>query len=156
MTTRLYLTTKINAQVELCFDLSRSVEVHCSSMGPANEQAVAGKTSGLLNEKEWVTWRGRHLGVTIRHTSTISVMNRPQYFEDKMLRGVFKSMVHKHYFAAHDTTCLMIDDFCYSLPLRLTGTLLDRKVVKPYLRRLLTMRNRHIKNLAERGHKAGK
>lgn len=150
MTTRLYLTTKIKAPAELCFDLSRSVETHCSSMTSANERAVAGKTSGLLSEKEWVTWRGRHLGIVILHTSIISAMNRPQYFEDRMTKGVFKTMVHKHYFAAHDTTCLMIDDFCYTLPLWLTGTLIDRKVVRPYLRRLLTERNRHIKAVAER------
>ena len=62
---RLEESTIIEAPIERCFDLSRSVEVHLLSNIHSGEQAlsVGGVTSGLVDLSEEVTWRAklRHL-----------------------------------------------------------------------------------------------
>ena len=92
----------IRAPIERCFDLSRSVEVHLAGNVHFGEQAVAagGVTAGLIGLGERVTWRAKHLGVWQELTSEITVMDRPRYFQDTMIRGAFRSMKHDHYFRA--------------------------------------------------------
>ena len=43
----IYLTTIINAPQELVFDLSRSIDLHQTSMQHTNEKAVAGRMSAI-------------------------------------------------------------------------------------------------------------
>jgi hypothetical protein len=59
---RIEETTIIDAPIERCFDLSRSVEVHLLSNVHSGEQAIAagGVTSGLVGLGQQVTWRARH------------------------------------------------------------------------------------------------
>ncbi len=42
------LETGIAASIDICFDLSRSLELHLRSTASTREKALAGKTSGLL------------------------------------------------------------------------------------------------------------
>ena len=51
----IHLNTYIQAPIEVVFDLSRSIELHTLSTAHTNEQAIAGKTSGLLELGETVT-----------------------------------------------------------------------------------------------------
>ena len=44
------LTTEINAPIEICFDLSRSIDLHKQSMEHTKEEAIAGRTSGLIED----------------------------------------------------------------------------------------------------------
>jgi hypothetical protein len=60
---RLELSTYINAPVEICFDTARSIDVHMASTAHTGERAIAGRTSGLIELGETVTWRARHFGV---------------------------------------------------------------------------------------------
>lgn len=84
------LTTIINAPVAVVFDLSRSIDLHKISTAHTNEQAVAGKTSGLIGMDESVTWRAKHFGVTQLLTSKITAFESPHYFTDEMVSGAFK------------------------------------------------------------------
>jgi hypothetical protein len=59
---RIVLKTEIDAPIEVCFDLSRSIDLHQISTAHTNEQAIDGVTSGLINLHESVTWRARHFG----------------------------------------------------------------------------------------------
>ena len=52
----LHLRTIIDAPIERCFDLSRSIEVHLLGTERNGEQAVAGVTSGLIGMGEFVRW----------------------------------------------------------------------------------------------------
>ena len=54
------LETSINADQQAVFDLARSIDLHQISTAHTNERAVAGKTSGLLELNESVTWEARH------------------------------------------------------------------------------------------------
>src|SRR5262245_45796803 len=70
---RIELETLISAPIERCFDLSRSIDLHMASTNWTGERAIAGVTAGLIGAGEQVTWRGRHFGLWITHTSRVNV-----------------------------------------------------------------------------------
>lgn len=91
----IYLTTEINAPVQRCFDLSRSIDLHVLSTRKTHEKAVAGVMSGLIGLNEVVTWRARHFGIWQQLTTRITAFNAPVFFEDQMVRGAFKKIRHQ-------------------------------------------------------------
>ncbi|MFC6102807.1 SRPBCC family protein [Olivibacter domesticus] len=42
------LTTLIDADINICFDLARSIDLHTISTKKTKEQAIAGVTTGLI------------------------------------------------------------------------------------------------------------
>ena len=95
---RIELQTIINAPVERCFDLARSIDFHKATTPGTNEEAIAGVRSGLIGKDEEVTWRARHFGITQTLSSRITGFQRPSYFRDEMTTGVFKAIKHDHVF----------------------------------------------------------
>lgn len=144
------LETRINAPIELCFDLSRSMDLHMKSMEHTNEKAVAGVVSGLINLHETVTWRAKHLGWYHQMTNQISEMNAPYYFEDIMVAGPFKYLRHKHFFIEKEGDTLMKDVFEFSSPFGWLGQLVDMLFLKRYMTKLLVKRNNVIQQSAEK------
>ena len=94
------LSTHINAPLERCFDLARSIDLHIISTKQTGEQAIAGRTSGLIELGETVTWRAKHFGVWQTLTSKITHFDHPNSFTDEMVEGAFKSFRHEHLFYA--------------------------------------------------------
>jgi ligand-binding SRPBCC domain-containing protein len=144
------LTTEINAPIQRCFDLSRNIDLHQQSMQRANEKAIAGKTYGLIELGESVTWLARHLGWSFRMTNQITAMEKPYRFIDEMTSGPFKSLRHLHQFNARDHFTEMIDVFEFEAPLGLLGWIAEKTFLKYYMRRLLIQRNHFIKAIAEK------
>lgn len=149
----LHERTVINAPVERCFDLARSIEVHLLGNTHWGEQATAGTRTGLIGLGESVTWRARHFGIRQHLTSAITAFDPPGYFQDTMQRGAFRSMQHDHHFRALPSTdgplTEMLDDFRFSAPLGPLGWLAERLVLRRYMQALLTERNAIIKQVAE-------
>lgn len=145
----IYLETFIDAPIEKCFDLARSIDLHMESTKHTGETAIAGKTSGIIELNETVTWRAKHFGIWQTLTSKIIEMERPQYFVDEMVQGAFKAFRHEHRFESVADRTKMIDIFDYTSPLGLLGKLADRLFLKSYMRRLLIKRNEVIKRHAE-------
>lgn len=143
------MATEIRADLEVCFDLARSVEAHLASTVHTGEQAVGGVTSGLLGPGDHVTWRARHLGVEQHLTSRITRFDRPHHFRDEMTRGAFARLVHDHYFEPRATGTVMRDVLDFASPFGLVGRLLDAVYLEGYLTRFLAGRARVLKNLAE-------
>ena len=143
------IETFIKAPSERVFDLSTSIELHMQSTKTTNEIAIAGRTTGLIKLGETVTWRAKHLGIYQQLTVEITAYERPLFFEDKMLKGIFKSMHHKHQFAPHEEGTIMTDVFTYKSPLGLLGRMTDSLFLKNYMHRFLLIRNSEIKKLAE-------
>jgi len=146
---RLTLQTVINAPIAVAFDLSRSVDLHKISTAHTNEQAVDGKTEGLMNLNDSVTWQARHLGITQRLSSKITEFNRPYFFADEMVQGAFKSFRHEHIFTEKDGQTVMTDIFDYTSPFGMLGRLADGIFLSRYMHNLLDERNRIIKAFAE-------
>jgi ligand-binding SRPBCC domain-containing protein len=144
------ILTTVRATPERCFDASRDLDLHLESMGHTGERAVAGKTSGLIELGEQVTWEARHFGIRQRFTSRITAYDRPRYFQDSMIKGAFHSFVHDHYFEPCPDGTVMRDVLTFHSPLGPLGALVDRFVMSRYLRNLLTKRNETLKAILER------
>ena len=145
----IHLTTFIAAPVERVFDLSRSIDVHKKSLAHTNEQAVAGTTSGLIQQNETGTWKAKHLGKVRVLKVKISSMTAPQSFTDELVNGDFKEMKHEHHFKPIKNGTLMIDLFSFESPYGSIGKMANYIFLKRYLRKLLERRNLAIKEYAE-------
>ena len=143
------LTTYIEAPIETVFDLARSIDLHTDSMAHTGEQAIAGRTSGLIEMGETVTWRARHFGKWQTLTSKITEYNYPNYFTDEMVKGAFESFTHQHLFYAINNQTVMKDIFIYQSPYGKWGQLADFLFLSRYMTNLLKKRNRIIKKVAE-------
>jgi ligand-binding SRPBCC domain-containing protein len=135
--------TYIQAPIEVCFDLSRSVEMH-------DEPPVAGITSGLLQLNDTITTEAVRFGTKQSITSQISEMERPHKFVDVLIKGYFKMLRHTHIFQSKGQGTSMIDILEFRSPGSL-APLVDQLLLKNYMRRILLKRNRHIKQIAESG-----
>jgi hypothetical protein len=125
---RLEETTLINAPIQRCFDLSRSVEVHLLSNIHSGEQALAvgGITSGLVGLSEQVTWRAKCFGVWHDLTSRTTALESPFYFQVTMVRGIFRFMQAEHLFQTLPSGATeMKDIFSIAAPLPLLGPLAE-------------------------------
>jgi ligand-binding SRPBCC domain-containing protein len=120
-----------------------------ASTAGTKERAVAGVTTGLIAQGESVTWRGRHFGVLLQHTSRITRYEPPAFFQDIMTAGVFKSFEHDHRFHEQNGDTLMQDELRFSAPLGILGTIVERLVLRRYLTRFLCERNQFVKQVAE-------
>ncbi len=143
------LETRINSDIHKVFDLARDIDLHQKSTRKTNEKAVAGRTSGLIEKNETVTWRARHLGVEQTLTTKIISMERPSQFTDIMLKGAFKTMKHQHIFEKKNNSTVMIDIFEFESPLGILGRFFNHIFLKSYMRRFLLERNELIKETAE-------
>jgi ligand-binding SRPBCC domain-containing protein len=143
------IETRIRAGLEKCFDAARDLDLHVTSLAHTNERAIAGRTSGLIELGEEVTWRARHFGVYQHFTSKITAFQRPYYFQDSMQRGAFASFVHDHYFTSHSDGTSMKDVLVFAAPLGILGRLAEKAVLRSYLERLLKARAEVIKEAVE-------
>jgi len=147
--TKIQIITAINAPIETVFNLSRNIDIHLLSTNQTNEKAIAGRTSGLIELNETVTWRGKHFGFYLKHKSIIPEMDFPVYFVDEMLEGSFKSFRHEHSFHLENGLAIMTDDIFYETPFGIFGKCFDSLILKNYMTSFIKKRNGIIKELAE-------
>ena len=119
-------------------------------MKHSNEKAIAGKTTGLIGLKEWVTWEAVHFGVKQQLTSKITAFDSPNYFVDEMISGAFKSFKHEHFFTSEENKTIMIDKFQFQSPFGTIGKLANILFLKRYMTNLLDTRNQFLKQEAEK------
>lgn len=146
---KIHLTTIINAPIERCFDLSRSIDLHMASTSKTNERAIAGVTKGLINKGEQVTWLAKHFGINQTLTAQITEMDFPYSFIDVQLNGAFKNMKHLHSFEQKGEQTIMKDVFEFESPLGFLGELFNRLILTGYMKRFLIERNLVIKSSSE-------
>ena len=137
--------------INVVFDLIRSIDFHKISTEKSKEEAIAGKTSGLISLNETVTWRAKHLGFTQELTSIITDFDAPFFFADEMLKGIFKSFRHEHYLKQFDERIIVKDIFEYESPFGFLGKIADFLFIKRYMQIFLMERNTMIKEYAESG-----
>jgi ligand-binding SRPBCC domain-containing protein len=147
--TTITLNTIINAPIQTVFDLARDITEHENSSKNTREKAIAGTTSGMINLGETVTWRAKHFGLYLQHTSIISEMESPTFFVDEMVKGVFKSFRHEHLFKEKNHKTEMIDVLKYEVPYGVFGRIFNYFILKSYLTKFLRERNLHLKQRAE-------
>lgn len=143
------ITTKISAPIERVFDLARSIDLHSISTKNTQERAIAGRTSGLIELNETVTWEAYHFGVKQKLTSKITALEHPYYFRDEMIKGAFKKIYHEHIFSEQNNITVMVDKFNYDTPFGILGSLFNQLILHRYMHKFLTERNQIIKEYAE-------
>lgn len=147
---RIELETRINSEnIEVVFNLCRSIDLHLDSMKHTNEEAIAGRTSGLIELGETVTWRAKHFGFYQTLTSKITDCEPYTFFADELEKGIFHSFRHEHYISKENQQIVIKDIFDYKSPLGILGKLADFLFLKKYMTNLLEKRNEVIKQFAE-------
>jgi ligand-binding SRPBCC domain-containing protein len=148
-TTRIELVTTIRASRQVCFDSARSLDLHLRSLAHTGEHIVGGRTSGLIELGEEVTWQARHFGLVHRHTARITAFDAPAHFRDSMVRGRFRVFEHDHFFTDVAGGTEMRDVLEFASPCGWLGRAVDRLVLRGYLTRLLQRRNQVVRAAAE-------
>ena len=143
------LETLIAASPERCFDVSLNVDLHRQSVAHTQERPIAGVTNGAMRLGDTVTWEAVHFGVKQHLTTKITAYERPRYFVDEMIRGIFQELKHHHAFIPQPPGTLMIDTFTFRAPLGILGRLAEALFLTRYMRGLLLTRNRYLKQVAE-------
>ncbi|KQS91956.1 SRPBCC family protein [Chryseobacterium sp. Leaf394] len=146
---KIHLTTIIQADIQTVFDLARDIDLHQKSTFQTGEVAIAGRTSGLIELGETVTWRAKHLGVVQTHTSKITAMEKPYHFTDIMIKGTFKCFKHQHIFRQDGKNTVMTDILEFESPFGIFGKLFNYFFLKNYMTKFLIERNKLIKITAE-------
>lgn len=147
--TQIKTSTTINAPIEIVFNNCRNIDIHQYSASKTNEKAIVGRTSGLIDKGETVTWEGKHFGIYIQHESIISEMNFPNYFVDEQLKGQFKSFKHQHFFTQKENQTIMTDILDYETPFGFIGKLFDKLLLVNHLTNFIIYRNAILKELSE-------
>lgn len=148
--TSIHLITKINAPIQDVFDAARDIDLHQNSAYQTHERAIAGRTSGLIELGESVTFRGKHFGLYLTHTSKIIKLEQPHYFVDQMIQGKFKSFKHLHFFEEREGVTIMTDILEYETPFGFLGKFFDTLFLKKHLRKFLLERNQILKTFTEK------
>lgn len=140
---------EISAPIDVCFNLARDIDIHTQTVWKhTREKAIKGVTSGTIGLGETVTFEATHFGVRQRLTSKITEFHEPYRFVDEMQMGAFKCLRHIHEFEENGAITLMKDTLYFEAPLGLLGTVVERIVLKDYMRKFLEHRNKELKILA--------
>jgi ligand-binding SRPBCC domain-containing protein len=140
---RIVVETLIHAPRDLVFDIARDVDAHMRSASFSGERAVPpGRTSGMLELGDSVTFEGKHFGIRQRFTVTITEMSRPERYVDEAAHGAFRRLRHVHEFEESGGGTLMRDTLEWSSPFGFLAAW--------FLRRFVTRKQLALKAIAER------
>jgi ligand-binding SRPBCC domain-containing protein len=144
------IETRIAAPIARVFDLARDVGAHVESSAFTGERAVApGRTSGLLELGDLLTFEGRHLGVRQRVTIEITQMDPPRRYVDVGVRGALRELHHVHEFVDEgDGVTLMRDTVTWRSPFGILGRAADALFVTRHMRWFVSEKQARLKMLA--------
>ena len=141
---------EISAPIRLCFDLARDIDIHTKTVwSHTKERAISGVTSGPIGFGQTVTFQATHFLVNQTLTSKITKYEEPFMFVDEMQKGAFKRLQHIHEFKELNGKTLMIDTLHFEAPFGLLGWIVERIILKSYMKRFLEHRNKKLMKIAE-------
>lgn len=145
----LQLTTMIYAPVDRVFDLTRCVSLHKRQFDHHNIIPLNGKTSGLLEMRDYTRWEGKLGGKKRQFVMEMMEIKRPDFYRDEMRKDFFEFFRHEHYFKGIDNGTIMIDQIKYQLPHGVIGRLINKTCAEKEILDYLDERNNIIKGYAE-------
>jgi ligand-binding SRPBCC domain-containing protein len=143
--------TTFNVPIEVAFDAERNISLHSATQGHRGERAVAGITSGLIEDGQEVEWEAVHFGIKQRLRVKITEMEKPYYFKDEQIFGAFKTFSHEHRFnklgpnQTEKTDIMKIE-----APLGVIEKIGERIFLKKYMTAFLIKKNKELKELIEK------
>lgn len=146
---------EIAAPIQLCFDLARDIDLHTRTVWPhTKEKEIRRTTSGLIGKGESVTFQATHFLIRQTLSSKITEYHAPYYFVDEMQNGAFKELKHIHEFKDMQGKTVMIDTLHFRAPFGPIGWLVERIILKSYMKKFIEHRNGQLKEIAEEQTKA--
>jgi ligand-binding SRPBCC domain-containing protein len=145
----LNLTTVIYAPAQRVFDLSRCVSLHKRHFDLHNILPLNGKTSGVLDLRDYTLWQGKIGGKRRQFILDIKQMDTPNFYRDEMRKDFFETFIHDHFFREIDNGTIMIDQIEFELPHGLIGQIINRSCAEKNILAFLQERNNLIKEYAE-------
>ena len=136
----------INAPLERCFLLSTSIDFAWRSFGL---RPVSGKTSGNAVLGDTTLWRCWFFGLPQTLQVTVTAFEQPNLLQQTMDRGPFKQFQHRLHFAEVDGRAFLHDKVHFALPFGWLGKTIERRLVVPFVARLLRRRFELLKMVAE-------
>jgi len=136
----------INAPIERCFDLARSIDFHLHTAQSEHELAIDGIKSGLISEGEEVEWQATHFLLRLKMRVRITAFLPPTFFQDSMVQGPFHSFRHSHIFKWTGSETIMTDEVAVRCPF---PRLVIENLVGEQLARFINRRNLHLKTALE-------
>jgi ligand-binding SRPBCC domain-containing protein len=133
---RIELETIIATPPGVCFKLVRDKRV----------QPAILKIEGPSGVGQMITFAaagGRSLVVKVTE------YQYPHRIVDTMIEGPFRSFVHEHEFREAAGGTLMLDTIEWTTPFGMIGRMADSMVLKKRLTRIVSSRNKRLKDLAE-------
>jgi ligand-binding SRPBCC domain-containing protein len=142
--------TVIAAPSEVVFDLARDVSAHTASAAFTRERAIPpGRTNGLLELGDTVTFQGVHFLLSLRFTARIVEFDPPRRFVDELVRSSFRKLRHVHEFDERDGKTVMRDTLDWISPLGILGRIADALFVTRHMRSFVTRKQAALKEMAE-------
>lgn len=130
---------------DVCFDLARDVDAHARSAAFSHESVIEpGRTHGLLELGDLVTFEGVHFGIRQRVTAKIVVMDRPRMFVDELVKSTFRYLRHVHEFVPVEGGTLMRDILDWRSPLGILGVIADKLFVERHMRWFVETKQRAL------------
>jgi ligand-binding SRPBCC domain-containing protein len=139
----------IAAPPAVVFSIALDPGLHLRSMARYGETMVESPEGGRFTEGSTVTWRARHFGIPFRLRSIVFDVDPPRGFRDRQVSGPFGSFLHVHEFDEHPQGTLARDTITFHSPFGPLGRLVDRLVLREYMRRLIEERNDALASEAE-------
>lgn len=146
---QIVVETIIRAPLETVFDTARDADLHTKTTKHTREKIVAGRSKGLFEMGDEVTFEATHFFIRQRLRARIVEMQPPHRFSDEMQSGAFQSLRHVHLFEESGNGTRMTDVLSWKAPLGLLGKVADRLFLVRYMKRFLERRNRALKALVE-------
>jgi ligand-binding SRPBCC domain-containing protein len=109
-----------------------------------------GRTAGLLELGDLLTFEGRHLGVRQRITVRITEMDPPRRYVDEGVRTALRGLHHVHEFVSEGGVTVMRDVVSWRSPFGFLGRIADALFVTRHMRWFVTEKQRRLKAMLER------
>jgi ligand-binding SRPBCC domain-containing protein len=145
----IHLTTVIYAPKQRVFDLARCVSLHKRHFDAHKIIPSTGKTSGLLEMKDYTMWNGKLGNKKRQFILDMVAMDKHDFYRDEMRKDFFDAFVHEHFFKEIDNGTIMIDQIAFQLPHGFIGNLVNKACAEKYITTYLKERNAMVKEYAE-------
>jgi ligand-binding SRPBCC domain-containing protein len=139
----------VNAPIERCFLLSTNLKLVADALGMRPDVRGVRGPDGTVIGGDRVVWHGWKFGLPQVHESLITRYQRPEFFQDTMVRGRFKRYQHDHHLTEIGGWTLLVDKLRFSLTMGPVGKQVARHVMVPYISKLLRRRMLVLKRVAE-------
>ena len=139
----------VNAPIERCFDITRSIEAHEDTSILIKGKAVGGKTRGLSELGDETTWSARFLGCRFKVRTRIIEMNAPHEICEQRVSGIPRHFDHRYSLTSTEDGTLIEDAFTIGFPFGVLGDFFLKAVLLNHLTLVQNQRLKAIQKICE-------